>query len=235
MFLRSLVLSVSLAAAVATSAQAGWFSKEKPRTEEAEQTQESKHEHHEVAATKTTKVKAKSTSAAGAYRAAMHRMHGAMKKPLSGSADIDFVRQMIPHHQGALDMARIQQKYGRDAELKKFNDWVIMAQTQEIAFMQNWLRRKDRGAVCKKGEDYYGEAMKNMHHAMMIKYTGNADVDYVHGMIAHHQGAVDMAGAWLEEGSDPELRTLVHDIYNAQTQEIAWMQRWLEGRGYAAH
>ena len=230
MFLRSLVISVSLAVIAATSAHAGWFSKEKPRTEESK----SKHEHAQHASATKTGKPATKTSAAGAYRTAMHRMHRAMNKPLSGSADIDFVRQMIPHHQGALDMARIQQKYGRDEELKKFNDWVIMAQTQEIAFMENWLRRKDRGEAIKAAPNYYGDAMKNMHHAMMVKFSGKADVDYVRGMIAHHQGAVDMAGVWLEHGGDPELRPLVHDIYNAQTQEIRWMRRWLEERGYAA-
>lgn len=233
MFLRSLLVSVSLAAVIATSAQAGWFSKEKPRTEEAKPQAE---HHHEAAApaAQVKKVRAVRPSTA-AYVKAMHHMHAKMKKPLSGSADVDFVRQMIPHHQGALDMARTQQRYGSDEALKRFNDWVIMAQTQEIAFMENWLRRKDRGAARKTAQDYYGAAMTKMHHAMMVKYSGNADVDYVRGMIAHHQGAVDMASVWLEEGADPELRTLVHDIYNAQTQEIAWMRRWLEAHGHAAH
>ena len=219
MFLRSLVITVSLAAFSVTSAHAGWFSKDKPRAEEQQQ-----------ASSKA--VKAKNPATRG-YQKAMRDMHKNMNAPLSGNVDVDFVRQMIPHHQGALAMAKIQQKFGRDESLKEFNDWVILAQTQEIAMMENWLRRRDNGKSCKKAEDYFGPAMKRMHHAMMIRYTGNADVDYVRGMIAHHQGAVDMAEILLSEGTDPEINDLANAIYDSQTYEIAWMQRWLEERGHA--
>ena len=219
MFLRSMVIAVSLAAVSFTSAHAGWFSKDKPRAEES-------HQHHS-GASKPSKAVNPSTRA---YRNAMQRMHKAMRTPLAGNVDADFVRQMIPHHRGALAMAEIQQKYGRDEELKKFNDWVIMAQTQEIAMMENWLRRRDNGAAPQAAKDYYGEAMKAMHHAMMIDYSGDADVDYVRGMIAHHQGAVDMASIWLSGGSDPELKLLANAIYDSQTYEIAWMRDWLSDR-----
>ena len=219
MFLRSLVITVSLAVVSFTSAQAGWFSKDKPRAEEAQSL------HSAVA----KQPKAKNTSTRE-YGNAMQRMHKSMNAPLVGSADVDFVRQMIPHHQGAVDMAKIQLNYGRDEKLKKFNAWVIFAQDQEIAMMKNWLRRKDNSVEVRGAQDYYGEVMTKMHHAMMVDYTGDADVDYVRGMIAHHQGAVDMASIWLAEGSDPELKLLAHDIYSSQTYEIAWMQDWLEER-----
>ena len=224
MFLRSLLVVVSVAAISLSSAQAGWWfgSKEKSRTEEQETDKKS--------AKKSARPLAPATRA---YRDTMHAMHAQMDLPLAGSADVDFVRQMIPHHEAALAMAKTQQQFGKDERLKRFNDWVIQAQTVEIGQMKNWLRRKDNGKSCAKAEDYYGEAMKAMHHAMMIKYSGDADVDYVRGMIAHHQGAVDMAAIWLRAGSDPELRPLVHDIYTAQTAEIAWMKRWLEARGRA--
>lgn len=219
MFLRSLIVSVSLVALVAGSAQAGWFSNDKSRTEESKQAQQR-------AAGKSAQ-----SGPAGAYRAAMRTMHRDMKKPLSGNADVDFARQMIAHHQGAVAMAKIQQKYGRDESLKGFNDWVIQAQTAEIAMMQNWLRRKDNGLSSKTAEDFYGAAMKRMHHSMMIRYTGNADVDYARGMIAHHQGAVDMAAVLLAEGADPELNELANDVYSSQTAEIAWLECWLKEHG----
>lgn len=184
--------------------------------------------HHAGTHHQSSKATSKATRA---YKDAMQTMHKNMRVPLSGNADVDFVRQMIPHHQGALEMAKIQQRYGHDPKLKKFNDWVITAQTQEIAQMKNWLDRRDNGAVVKGAKDYYGEAMKRMHHAMMLNYTNDADVDYVNGMIAHHQGAVDMVTEWLKDGTDPEMKELAHDIYNAQTQEIAWLKHWLANRG----
>lgn len=162
-----------------------------------------------------------------AYKAAMRTMHKAMHTPLAGDADVDFVRQMIPHHQGALAMANIQLRYGHDERLKRFSRWIIQAQELEIGFMEQWLRRLDNGAKPKDAQDYYGDVMAAMHHGMMIRYTGNADVDFVRGMIAHHQGAVDMAGIMFTHGSDPELNRLADDIYRSQTYEIAWMQDWL--------
>lgn len=70
-------------------------------------------------------------------------------------------------------------------------------------------------------------AMQKMHQAMMVGYTGNADVDFVKGMIPHHQGAVDMAKIELQYGKDPELRKLAEDIIKAQETEIAFMKTWL--------
>ena len=157
----------------------------------------------------------------------MATMHKNMKAPLSGNADVDFVRQMIPHHQGAVDMAKIQIQYGHDERLKSFNRWIIRAQELEIGMMKNWLHRRDNGAVAANAKDVYGEAMTTMHHGMMIDYTGDADVDFVRGMIPHHQGAVDMARILIADGNDPDLNRLANDIYSSQTYEIAWMQDWL--------
>lgn len=162
-----------------------------------------------------------------AYEQVMAAMHQRMSQPLSGNADVDFVRQMIPHHQAAVAMAKIQLAYGKDEGLKTFSRWVIAAQEQEIGYMKQWLRRRDNGRSYPGAKDYYGPAMQQMHHAMMIDYTGDADVDFARGMIAHHQGAVAMAGILMAHGTDPELRTLGDAVFRAQTYEIAWQQYWL--------
>jgi uncharacterized protein (DUF305 family) len=66
-----------------------------------------------------------------------------------------------------------------------------------------------------------------MHEGMAIDYTGDADVDFIRGMIAHHQGAVDMARIVLEHGDDAQVRALAEAIIAAQEAEIAWMEEWL--------
>lgn len=77
--------------------------------------------------------------------------------------------------------------------------------------------------------DVYAKAMDDMHKGMSdVKPTGDADVDFVKGMIPHHQGAVDMAKILLEKGKDPELRQLAKDIIASQEKEITMMQRWLK-------
>jgi uncharacterized protein (DUF305 family) len=65
-----------------------------------------------------------------------------------------------------------------------------------------------------------------MHQGMDIAFSGNADRDFIQGMIPHHQGAVDMAKIVLAFGKDPEVRKLAESIVKAQEEEIAWMNSW---------
>ncbi len=73
----------------------------------------------------------------------------------------------------------------------------------------------------------YKRAMDGMMTGMDHPYTGNADRDFVTGMLPHHQGAVDMARVELRYGSDPALKTLARDIIASQTKEQAFMRQWL--------
>lgn len=68
---------------------------------------------------------------------------------------------------------------------------------------------------------------RQMHEGMNITFTGNADVDFAKGMIAHHEGAVQMAKVVLAFGGDAEIRKLAEEIIRAQQTEIAFMRAWL--------
>ena len=67
------------------------------------------------------------------------RMHDGMAIARSGNIDRDFVRMMIPHHQGAIDMARVLLKYGQDERLKRLAQSIIVQQGQEITYMRTLL------------------------------------------------------------------------------------------------
>ncbi|MES1770939.1 DUF305 domain-containing protein [Klebsiella pneumoniae] len=83
------------------------------------------------------------TEAGQAYMNGMQTMHDDMMKGImAADADEAFVRGMIAHHQGAVDMAKIQLKYGKDAEMRQLAEDIIKAQEQEIKQMQSWLEKK---------------------------------------------------------------------------------------------
>src|SRR5437899_12449174 len=63
------------------------------------------------------------------------RMHAGMDVPFTGDADKDFARMMIAHHQGAIDMAVAELRYGKDERLKRLAQEIIVTQQQEIEVM----------------------------------------------------------------------------------------------------
>lgn len=176
-------------------------------------------------------LKGMATPSAQAYVHANHMMHMGMAIEFTGDADVDFLRGMIPHHQGAVDMAKIQLEHGQDGLLKSLTSQIIREQNIEINFMTRRLAVLESRLEPKGGFSpstlAYKLGNKAMHHDMDVTYTGNADIDFVNGMIPHHQGAVDMAKIVLKYGEDPNVRNLAHGIINAQETEITWMKRWL--------
>jgi uncharacterized protein (DUF305 family) len=83
----------------------------------------------------------------------MQAMHGSMERmdrqmataPMSGNADHDFASMMIPHHQGAIDMAKAELIYGRDPVMRRLAQEILVDQQSEIDAMQLWLERTAAG------------------------------------------------------------------------------------------
>lgn len=81
------------------------------------------------------------SDATAAYMAAMSKMDAPMMQGVQASdPDVAFVKGMIPHHQGAIDMAKVELQFGDDETVKAWANQIIAAQEKEIAEMQEWLK-----------------------------------------------------------------------------------------------
>ena len=165
-----------------------------------------------------------------ALSAANNRMMAAMMGSgvvYSGDPDDDFAMLMIPHHQGAVDMAKVEAQYGADGQMKDLATRINAAQIPQIAQMQKWrMGHKAAPTADAETEQQAYIAVNNKMMAGMMAdgmgHSGKPDVDFTKMMVPHHQGAVE-----LQYGHDPEMRALAQIIITAQKPEIAEMNAWL--------
>lgn len=167
------------------------------------------------------------------YTASMTTMHEEMMKGMSfNDPDTAFAQGMLGHHIGAVDMAKIELKYGTDVEMRKLAQAIIDAQQSEITQMKTWLASHPDAAEptadTEAMQKAYAKGMDTMHGEMMLGIADPIpDMAFARGMLPHHVGAVDMAQVQLKYGKDAEMRKLAQEIIDAQQPEIEQMQSWI--------
>ena len=146
------------------------------------------------------------------------------------ASDAQFMRDMIPHHQQALEMSRLAPDRTNSPELLEIAGKIEAAQGDEIAFMEQWLTI--RGESIDQSHAHTGHhTMKGMATEAQIASLAAAsgvefDRQFLSLMIAHHEGAIDMVEALMEQpGSayDPTLFEFTTDVSNDQSKEIELM------------
>jgi uncharacterized protein (DUF305 family) len=147
-------------------------------------------------------------------------------------ADITFTQNMIPHHQQAIEMAKLVDSHTDLPELREFADSIQSSQRQEITQLQGWLRTWGKPATPSEGHGGHGDTempgmMTEADMRRLMESTGTEfDLAFVEMMAAHHQGAIDMAKTELKDGSLPEVTRLAQQIIDTQQVEIEQLKRW---------
>lgn len=167
--------------------------------------------------------------------AATNTMLEAMSQGMqTDNADMAFVQSMIAHHTAALQLAQIELKYGRDEQLRKLAEDSLIAQSNEIRWLQNWLKHnKNVGkptaspATLAKEPSYTG-SLKQMYQQMLAASAiDDPDEAFRQTLIPHHKGAMAMAQIELKYGKDDKIRQLADRTIETQQAEINTLRHWL--------
>jgi uncharacterized protein (DUF305 family) len=158
-------------------------------------------------------------------------------------ADVEFAQDMIPHHAQAIVMSTMAKQQARDPKLRQLAADIQAAQGPEIEQMSGWLKAwgedVPQGMPGMRGDGDQDMGMMDDDYDMPGMMTGRRmmDLDETSGfrfdrmwlqmMIEHHEGAVTMAKAEVEQGTNPEAKALAQQVVDAQVAEITEMQGML--------
>jgi uncharacterized protein (DUF305 family) len=146
-------------------------------------------------------------------------------------ADRMFVTMMIPHHEQAIEMSDlVLAAPDIDDRVRDLAQRIKDAQGPEIALMQSWLEEWGMGDVAGMGDmPGMGDGMLSQEELEALGEASGPDAArlFLEQMIAHHEGAIDMAEQELANGADADVLELARTIVTTQTEEIALMREIL--------
>ncbi|MCI1189838.1 DUF305 domain-containing protein [Hymenobacter sp. DH14] len=165
--------------------------------------------------------------------ASMNDMMGKMSAmKMKGNTDHDFTHMMLEHHKGAVAMADIELRDGKDATMKQMAEKIKADQQKEIGEMEPIAERLDSAPNNYKPMDPADPFTSQMKASMdgmmqnMPKMVADPDMNFNMMMTVHHQSAVDMAKAELAHGKDTKLKEMAQKMIDAQQKEIAEFKAW---------
>jgi uncharacterized protein (DUF305 family) len=142
-------------------------------------------------------------------------------------SDEAFIDAMVPHHQGAIAMARVALKNAEHEEIKELSSNIISSQQAEIEELKS-IKKEEFGASNVPME-MSQEQMRGMGIMMDPQNLANRkpfDKAFIDAMIPHHQSAIEMAEVAYKKSENPRMKELAGDIISAQKREIEQMKQW---------
>ncbi len=149
-----------------------------------------------------------------------------MVMPNGEYSDRAFIDAMVPHHEGAVDMAQVALKRAEHPEISNLAEEIISAQRAEVELFGK-IREREYGSAESTMEmnEQDMEAM-GMSDTQKLAQADPFDKAFIDEMIPHHESAIAMAEVARQRTQDPEIREIAVGIVSAQNQEIEQMQQW---------
>ena len=157
--------------------------------------------------------------------------------PTGAAFDRAFIDAMVPHHEGAIEMAKAAKEAGlSQPDLVKVADDVLAAQQDEIDRMKEWRAKWFGSAeIDPQGAAALGLSESDMgmqHDADALLDSGDVNTDFAQMMVTHHQGAIEMAELAADRAEHGEIKQLADEIISAQEREIEIMSPHASGMNH---
>lgn len=142
--------------------------------------------------------------------------------------DLDFLQLMIPHHQGAVEMAEYEVAHGKNNEMMQFAKSIIAEQQIEIQMMKGLLSSQLSINVNNDlSKDWVATMNTMMKHMPKENELKNVDMAFAKVMLPHHEAGIDMAKVQLKHGSDHAVKRMAESIISSQQIEIEQMKHYI--------
>ncbi len=150
---------------------------------------------------------------------------------MPGAADQNFIIQMIPHHEGAIEMAKVALERSKRPEIIALANAIIEAQQKEINDMRSWYTSwyggtPPEGGSAAGGMGMHMGGMTGDLDVLRSKSSAEFDREFMLEMIPHHEMAIMMA-QMIRNSDHDEMRQLAENIVTSQSREIEMMRGWL--------
>ncbi len=146
--------------------------------------------------------------------------------------DQQFIDMMVPHHEGAVAMAKVAQSRAEHSEIRQLADAIVSSQDTEVQQMKSWRKAwygsdQTPAMASMPMLPEMKSDMGNMAEDVQKLQTASPfDKAFIDTMIPHHESAIEAAKIAQQRATKPEIRQLAADIIAAQEREISQMREW---------
>lgn len=144
-------------------------------------------------------------------------------------SDKRFIDAMVPHHEGAIEMAKVALKNAEHKEIMELSHNIIASQQAEIEELKS-IKQEEFGTsrVPMQMSPKQMRSMGMMMNPGELAESKPFDKAFIDAMIPHHESAIEMANVALKESKNPQIKELAGNIVSAQEREIKQMKQWRE-------